>query len=348
MRRALALATASSLLAMGLSEPAVPRGAGGVLAASQGDAWTAPRTPWGDPDLQGIWTAGYIVTPLERPSEFAGKEFLTDEEVAALEQVAAGTFGVGAGAGRVPRPARGTDADVAGAYNDVFAGRGSKVVRTKRSSLIVDPKDGRIPPRTSAGQQRAARRVLTGAGSGHADNPEDRSPDDRCFGTSLPMEFGHPASAGGHSRIVQTSGNVAIYYEQNRGGTYRNIPVDGRPHLTPSIRQWLGDSIGHWEGDTLVVEVMNFSDWTNYHGSGGNLHLVERFARVAADTIQYRVTVHDPATFTSPWTIEVPLTKADEKRNQIFENACNEGNRALANILAGARALERETAAAAR
>jgi len=326
----------------GANEPsAAATNAGSSSAAG---AVAALRTPWGDPDLQGIWSGGYILTPLERPDRFAEKEFLTDEDVAVLERDAALTFGVGAGAGRLPRPARGTEADVGGAYNDVFAGRGTKVVRSKRSSLIVDPGNGKIPPLTADGQKRAAVSLTTNFASagGRADGPEDRPRDDRCFGVSLPVAFGHPATAGAYSRIVQAPGTISIYYEQNRGGSYRMIFLDGRPHLSRGIRQWLGDSRGRWEGQTLVVDTTNFTDRTNYYGSRENLHLVERFTRVAADVITYAVTIDDSTTFTRPWTIELPLTRADEKKNQIYENACHEGNYALTNILAGARTKEHD------
>jgi hypothetical protein len=332
------------------STPVAVQSPPGTTTASSPPAvngWTSPRTAWGDPDLEGIWSGGYILTPLERPEKFAEKPFLTDAEVVVLEEEAALTFGVGAGAGRVPRPPRGTEADVAGAYNDVFAGRGRKVVRTRRSSLIVDPANGKIAPLTPDGEKRAAVSLATNFASrsgGRADGPEDRTRDDRCFGPSLPVAFGHPATAGAHSRIVQTSGAVSIYYEQNRGGAYRTIPVDGRPHLPSRIRQWLGDARGRWEGTTLIVDTTNFTDRTNYYGARENLHLVERFTRVASDMIIYQATIDDPTTFTRPWTIEVPLTKADEKQNQIFENACHEGNYALTNILAGARAEERAAA----
>lgn len=319
--------------------------AGPTADSARRQTWVPVLMPWGDPDLQGIWGSGYILTPLERPEKYAGREYLTDEEAAALETEAALTFGVGAGAGRTPRPPRGTEADVSGAYNDVFAGRGRNVIRTKRTSLIVDPKDGKIPPRTPEGTERASVSLVTNFASssaGRADGPEDRTRDDRCFGISLPIAFGHPASAGGYSRIVQTPGAVSIYYEQNRGGTFRTIPVDGRPRRPPTIRNWLGDSRGRWEGYTLVVDTTNFTDRTNYYGSRERLHLVERFTRVEPDMIRYEATIDDPTTFTQPWTIEVPLTKADEKRNQIYENACHEGNYALANILSGARASEKE------
>jgi hypothetical protein len=317
-----------------------------------------PRTPWGDPDLQGIWSPGYYLTPLERPAKYSGREFLTDDEVAELERQAAEA------PGRNARLERGSTADVEGAYNDAFTGRGKQVIRTKRTSLIVEPSDGKIPPLTPEAQARAessrrARFLATPAelaasfedgdkkatpypvdvtmGGGTA-NPEDR-PADRCRGISLPFM----GSSGTFSRFVQGRGWISIYHEDgHRGGAYRHIPLDNRPHLPKQVRQWLGHSVGRWEGDTLVVDTTNFSDQTDFQGSRDNLHLVERYTRVAPDMILYRVTIEDPTVFTAPWTFELPLTKADEKANQIFEAACHEGNYAMTTILAGARALEKQ------
>ena len=316
-------------------------------------AASGPRTLWGDPDLQGIWSPGYILTPLERPDEFAGREFLTDEEVASLEAAA------GEAPGRDGRLAPGSREDLEGAYNDAFTGRGTEVVRTRRTSLIIDPPDGKIPPLTpEALARRAAAQTARAAatrrgpsaeetpypvpppdGGYPSDNPEDRVPD-RCLGITLPFIRG---TSGTFSRLVQSPGFVTIYYEEgHHGGAYRTIPLDGRPHLPSHIRQWLGDSVGHWEGNTLVVDTTNFTDQTSFHESRETLNLVERFTRVEHDMIQYQVTVNDAATFAKPWTIEVPLTKVDNKTNQIFESACHEGNYAMVSILAGARALEKE------
>jgi len=312
-----------------------------------GPAWNPPRTPWGDPDLQGIWGAGYVLTPLERPAKYGDRAFLTDEEIAAIERTTAATFGIGGGAyggtGR-GRPERGTVDDVESAYNDVFSGFGRSVVRTKRTSLIVDPPDGRIPPRTTSGQKRLdALKATSTFPPPRAEGPEDRMAGERCFGLTLPIRYGSSDSSGGYSRIVQTPGSVSIYYEKGYGGgAYRVISVDGRPHLPSAIRQWLGDSRGHWEGDTLVVDVTNFTSQTNYHGSSENLHLIERFTRVDSDTMIYRASIDDLTTFTKPWTFEVPLTKAPEKQNQIFESACHEGNYGMIGILAGARAGEQK------
>ena len=317
------------------------------------EGWSAPRTGWGDPDLQGIWSPGYTLTPLERPDEFAGREFLTDAEVTALETQQTTSEG------RDFRPESGTVADVEGAYNDAFTGRGTEVVRTGRTSLIVDPPNGRMPPLTAAAQARGLS-VRRGGAPGRAaafaagavptpygvnvtstnftDNPEDR-PSDRCLGISLPFVRG---TSGTYSRIVQSADTVTLYYEDgHRGGAYRTIHLDGRPHLPSHIRQWLGDAVGHWEGDTLVVDTTNFTNKTSFNGSRENLHLVERFTRVAPDLVIYEVTIEDPTVWTSPWTIELPLTEIDNRQNQIFEAACHEGNYAMTAILAGARLSER-------
>ena len=328
--------------------------AGGAVAgqeqAADADGFMAPRTSWGDPDLSGIWSPGYTLTPLERPEEFEGREFLTDEEVAALEGAQ------DASAGRNFRPEAGTVEDVEGAYNDEFTGRGKDVIRTRRTSLIVDPPSGRIPPRTAAAVERIGpyqpRRAAGGGeietdvripypvdpqSGRYADNPEDRAPD-RCMGITIPFVRG---TSGTFSRFVQSPGSMSIYHEDgHRGGGYRTIHLDGREHLPSHIRQWLGHSIGHWEGDTLVVDTTNFSTGTSFYGSSENLHLVERFTRTAPDLVMYEVTVEDPTVWESTWTVEIPLTLADNQANQIYEAACHEGNYAMVSILAGARNLE--------
>jgi hypothetical protein len=331
-----------------------PKEVSNTAASQAGSQGAQPRTAWGDPDLGGIWSPGYYLTPLERPNKYDGLEFLTDEEVTALESQA------NVAPGRNARLERGTVADVEGAYNDAFTGRGTKVVRTKRTSLIVDPADGKLPALTPDAQTRAessrrARALATPAElasafvdgdrtstpypvdrtmGGNTDNPEDR-PADRCRGVSMPFM----GSSGTFSRIVQTPGVVSFYFEDgHRGGVYREVPLDGRSHLPSHIQLWLGDPVGHWEGDTLVVDTTNFSRDTDFHGSRENLHLIERYTRVGPDSVTYRATIEDPSTFTKSWTFELPLSKADEKKNQIFEAACHEGNYALTTILAGARA----------
>lgn|SRR5262245_10623963 len=307
-------------------------------------ARTSIQTPWGDPDLQGIWTSGYILTPLERPDQFANEEFLTDEQVAALEKAALARFDESDGGS--PRQARQGDT---GTYNSVFTGAGKKVIRTKRTSLIVDPADGKIPWKPEV-RSRVAAEVDTRSSEWSrfrdnddaTDGPEER-PNDRCPGVNLPLRFGSAGAAGSVHRIVQTLGRVTIYYEHgHHGGAYRSIALDGRPHLPAHIRQYLGDARGHWEGNTLVVDTTNFTNQTNIEGSRENLHLVERFTRVAPDQIMYHATIEDPTVFTRPWTIEIPLIKQDDTANRIFESACHEGNYALTGILAGARMRDKE------
>ena len=227
-------------------------------------------------------------------------------------------------------------ADVEGAYNEAFTGRGKEVIRTRRTSLIIDPPDGRIPF-TAQGQARADA-VRVKMQSELADGPEDRRDLDRCRGVSIPFISG---TSGTYSRIVQTPGSITLYHEDGHiGGGYRTVSMDGRPHLPGHIRQWLGDSIGRWEGDTLVVDTTNFTGLTSFNGSGDQLHLVERFTPVSADLIMYEATVSDPVAWTRDWTIELPLQRIDNRQNQIFEAACHEGNYAMTSILAGARVLE--------
>ncbi len=305
--------------------------AAGQQPAGDAAGFEPARTPWGDPDLQGIWSPGYILTPLERPDEFAGQEFLTDEDVAALEERASVRR-------RDVRAEPGSVEDVEGAYNEAFTGRGKEVIRTRRTSLIVDPPDGRIPF-TAHGRAvaDAAREKMR---SELADGPEDRRDLDRCRGVSVPFISG---TSGTFSRLVQTPGSVTLYHEDGHiGGGYRTVALDGRPHVPAHIRQWLGDSVGRWEGATLVVDTTNFTGLASFNGSGEQLHLVERFTPVAADLIMYQVTVADPEAWTSPWTIELPLQRIDNRENQIFEAACHEGNYAMTSILAGARVLERQ------
>ena len=325
--------------------------AGAPVAGQEAADFEAPRTSWGDPDLTGIWSPGYTLTPLERPEEFGDREFLTDEEVAALEGAQDSS------AGRNFRPESGTVADVEGAYNDEFTGRGKDVIRTRRTSLIVDPPNGRIPPRTPEAVARIGEsRQRRAAGGGevetdvripypvdpqsgsYADNPEDRA-SDRCMGITVPFVRG---TSGTYSRFVQSPESMAVYHEDgHRGGGYRTIYMDGRPHLPPHIRQWLGHSIGHWDGDTLVVDTTNFSAGTSFYGASDNLHLVERYTRAAPDLVMYEVTVEDPTVWgDTTWTVEIPLSIVDNKSNQIYEAACHEGNYAMVSILAGARNLE--------
>src|SRR5712692_10451378 len=308
-----------------------------TTAAAQ--TWTPPRTPDGQPDLQGIWTNATI-TPLERPRELAGKQFFTEQEAAEYEKQVLQHNNADR------RDNRETDADVALAYNDSWYDRGTKVVPTRRTSLIVDPPDGRIPALTPEAQKREAARAEARRKRGPADSWEDRNLGERCITRGVPKL---PSGYNNNFLILQTPETVAILQEMIH--EVRIIHLDGRPHVDKNIREWLGDSRGHWEDNTLVVDTTNFNDQvrsTSYNccgGAGANLHLVERFTRVDADTIDYQYTVDDPTTFTRSWTVAVPLTRAP---GLMYEYACHEGNYGMANLLSGARAEEKAAEEAAK
>ena len=313
------------LLAAPPAAAQVAEGGGG-----ESEPGTPARTPWGHPDLQGIWDSK-TQTPLERPAEHADREFLTDEEVVALEQQTREAVG------RDERAEPGSVADVEGAYNNAFSTfYATEVVETGRTSLIVDPPDGQIPYTPAARQRVDAEAARRQATREDADGPEDR-PADRCLGFTLPCTS--PLCA--FSRIVQTPDSVTLYYEAGHwGGAYRTIPLDGRPHVPAHVRQWHGDSRGRWEDDTLVVETTNFSAESGFQGASRDMRLVERLSRVEPELLMYRATIDDPATFTRPWTVEMTWRRGDNEQNLIFESACHEGNYALTSILAGARVLE--------
>jgi hypothetical protein len=293
------------------------------------------RTPDGQPDLQGVWVFGNSPTPLERPSALAGKEFYTDEEVAALEKKAAeNRF-----ADTDPKPGD------PGTYNQFWFGNLGKAAM-KRTSLIVDPPDGKLPSLTPAAQKKKAEWEAYSLAH-PADSWLDRSAYERCIARQIPRTGGAMANPG--ARILQTPGFVMIFYE-NVHDT-RVIPLDGRPHIGPNIRQWNGDSRGRWEGNTLIVDTTNFTEKMTYHllpGLGGlsqeSLHLVERFTRLDADTIKYEATVDDPGTWTRPWTFVLAWWK-DPEYQELFEYACHEGNYGMSGILGGARADEKAAAA---
>jgi hypothetical protein len=278
--------------------------------------------------LQGTWSFATI-TPLERPSALAGKEVLTDEEIAELNEEAAT---------RADRRGATPIDDVNAAYNAFWWDRGKSIGRT---SIIVDPPDGRVPPLTPEAQQREAARVAARRARGPADSWEDRNFAERCIQyRPLPRL---PTGYNNNYHILQTPGHVVMLVEMIHD--VRVIPLDGRPHIGYNVRQWNGDSRGRWEGNTLVVETTNFSDKTNFRGSGGKLHLIERFTRVDAETIDYQFTVDDPATWTRPWTGAIPLPKIE---GPIYEYACHEGNYGMFGILAGARAEEKAAEEAAK
>ncbi len=285
---------------------------------------SVPRTPWGDPDLQGLWTNA-TVTPFERPANLSGKAVLTQEEAAEFERQTNQARDADNRGG-------GTEADLGRAYNQFWYDRGTKVVGTRRTSLVTDPPDGRVPALTPAAQSRAEARANARRRS-PADGPEDRSLVERCilWPTAGPPMV--PAGYNNNYQILQAPGYVAILIEMIHD--VRIIPLDGRPHAPQGIRQWMGDSRGRWDGSTLVVTTTNFTDKTTYRGSSANLKIVERFTRVDRDTLDYQFTIDDPESFTRSWTAAVPMTKTD---GPIFEYACHEGNYGMTNLLKGARA----------
>jgi hypothetical protein len=293
--------------------------------SAQTKAKALPRTPDGHPDLQGIWDFR-SATPLERPVRFAGREFMTPEEVIAYEQEALERED-----GRPPDDAR-TEQSV---HPSWWLDYGKTVVKSRRTSLIVDPPDGKIPAMTAEGKARAAARRAATQTHGPADSYENRSLQERCITRGLP-EVTLPGPYNNNLQIVQAPGYVMLFTEMIHDA--RVVPMDGRPHNSPSVRAWMGDSRGHWEGDTLVVDTTNFTDRTNFRGSAENLHLIERFTRLDADTIEYRFTLDDPTTWTRPWTVAYPIVKTD---GPIFEFACHEANYGLRDILSGARWEER-------
>jgi hypothetical protein len=300
----------------------------GVLAA---EAYVVPRTPDGKPDLQGIWTNA-TVTPLERPRELGAREVYTDEEMEAVRKAAAEP---------VPTAQRGgTEAH----YDFTQFGLDrtqAQIAFSKRTSLIVGP-EGRVPPPLPAAQQRAADRAA--ANKGHEfDGPESRPFQERCI---IWANEGPPMLPPGYNsylQIVQSPGYVTILQEMIHDA--RVIPIDGRPHLPAGVRRWQGDSVGRWEGDTLVVDTTNFTEKTRFRGSSGALHVVERFTRVDENTIKYEFTVDDPSTWAKAWSAEMPLAK---DKGPIYEYACHEANYGMPNNLSGARAVEKKAEEAAK
>ena len=294
--------------------------------------WTTPRTPWGEPDLQGTYS-NRTITPFERPANASGREFFTPEEIAALEKNASERS---VDEGRK----RGTTADVGSAYNEFWWDRGRKVTTT-RTSLVIDPPDGRVPPLTPEAQARSGRGGRGAGGAGGADHWTDRSLFERCITRGMPGAMS-PSAYNNNYRITQAPGVFVVEVEMLGGA--RVIPTDGRSHVSQAIRHWMGHSVGRWEGDTLVVETTNFTNKTSYRGSGENLHLVERFTRLGPVEIDYRVTITDPTTFTRPWTIAIPYLNIGE---EMYEYACHEGNYGMEGILSGGREEDRRAAEAA-
>jgi hypothetical protein len=334
----------------------------GTSAQAPAVSGAALKTPWGEPDLQGIWTDEFDTT-LQRPAKYANQEFFTEAQRAELDRVRSELLGRFA-----------TERDINGAYN------AATFFSTKhtgaRTSKIIDPPNGRIPPLTPEAQKTAAaerefrlalvqstdtcKKMLSGCAGGkyepttsprraeappryntarmnRNDGPEDSALGERCLTGGLP-EFG--GATGSFRRIVQTPGGISMFYDVGQGqGWQRNIVMDGSPHLPAGIRQWFGDSRGHWEGDTLVVDVTNFSPKTDYQGSRENLHLVERWTRTAPDTLAYEVRIEDPTVWTRPWTVKQEFGKQSDQENRLYtEPRCIEGNQGLPGLLHGRRA----------
>ena len=336
------LTAAAEVLALVVVAPA--------FAQAPSKAWNPPRTPDGKPDLQGVWL-NQSATPLERPKQFADRAFLTEDEVAELKKRAKRLFAVQ------------NDSDFPGGDNFFQAllanpdryesptATGSATVMIERTidnrtSLIVDPPNGRMPPMTTDGEARFSRTPPpTAAGGRPPSGPEDLSNAMRCITYGTPrigMQNINAAGPMGYYQILQTANYVAITLEAIH--ETRIIPLDGRPHLPPNVRQWSGDSRGRWEQDTLVVDTTNFSPKSNFMGAAETLHIVEKFTRVAADTLQYEITIDDTTTWTRPWTVMIRMNRSQDK---LYEYACHEGNYVtMEGILGAARASEGDAEAA--
>jgi hypothetical protein len=315
--------------------------AGGVIVAAMvafagiGTRAQTPafRTPWGDPDIQGIFTTDdELGVPFERPQQFAGREAVSEQEFGERQAQSRRQAETDSEEFVAPRTGRGGDGTGPPAH---WLERGKP---SRRTSIIIDPPDGRIPYLNEGARKRAANAVnMRTSGQRPYDSPDSLDMYDRCITRGLPHVI-FPTIYNNTSQIVQGPGFVAIRYEMIHDA--RIIPLDGRPQLSSTIRQYFGDSRGRWDGDTLVVEVTNFpTNMINYRGAGGGLHLVERFRRVDAETVRYEVTVSDAQTFSKPWTAALSLKSG--RLPDVFEYACHEGNYAMRNILSGARAAEK-------
>lgn len=280
--------------------------------------YVVPRTALGQPDLQGVWSNA-VITPLERPAELGDKAFFDEEEAANYEQARVNATN------RDQRTAS-AEADVLNAYNDFWWDSGTNVVATRRTSLIVDPPDGKIPARSPQAQARLAAATFRGT-----DSYEQVGLSARCIHWSIIGPPMLPGSYNNNYQIVQTEDYVLLLTEM--GHHPRIIPLDAKA-ATPNVNQWLGLSRGKWDGDTLVVETTHFNGLATFQGSGENMHLTERFTRVADDVLLYEFTVEDPESFARPWTAQIPSQRVD---GQMYEYACHEGNRGLTGVLTGAR-----------
>ena len=310
------------------------------VAAQSGN--DSVRTGDGRPDLSGVWDFR-TVTPLERPAELADQEFLSEEEVAAYaaERVLASNADLNREARKLETTDRGQvngtreSRDLALAYNDFWWDRGTEVVETRRTSLVIDPPNGRVPALTDAASSRAAER--TRINQRPTEGPEDRPLGERCitgFNSGPPML---PGAYNMNVQIFQTADHVVLLNEMVHNA--RIVLLDGSPH--GDVPLWTGDSRGRWEGDTLVIETKNFLRETSFRNSSKNLHLLERLHRVSDDTLLYTFTVTDPTTWTQPWTVELPMRRSNLP---MFEYACHEGNYGMDGTLTGARAIERDSA----
>jgi len=312
--------------------------AAGQDPTAPADTWTPPHTSWGHPDLQGIWT-NETITPFERSSELTGREFLNEEEASRLEQQ---TAQKNAAADGTSPPGS------VGGYNRFWYDSGTEVLSTRQTSLVVDPPDGRVPVRPEAEAKRDDNRTRS------TDSYEYMSLWDRCITRGVPGSM-FPTAYNNAYQILQTPGYVVILYEMIHDA--RIIPLDGRSHVSPNVRLWMGDSRGHWEGNTLVVDTTNFTDKGRVESRGASsrimglpqteaLHVVERFTLVDADTIGYEVTIEDPEVYAKPWKVVMPVSR--DQDYQMYEYACHEGNTAIELILGGARAEEKAAQEAAR
>jgi hypothetical protein len=305
-----------------------------VQPSAQGSNPSVPKTPWGHPDLQGVWTSDEeIGVPLERPVELGTKAVLTEEEYRKRVETLKKRY-------QDNKEDRGREVGNEQAAVHWYEG-GQKI--SYRTSLVIDPPDGRIPPYTADAEKRVVKKgtelgfVGGSFGKGPYDGPEDLALTDRCITRGLPQTW-FPSEYNNGFQIVQSKDTVTIWYERLHEA--RVIPIDGRPHLPARVRQWLGDSRGRWEGDTLVVDVTNFSDNTTFRKSSSTLRLTERYTRVDRDTVRVEVTIDDPTTWTKPWTIAV-TGKKDPAYWQIQEYACHEGNYGMRNMLSASRAEEK-------
>jgi hypothetical protein len=367
--------TASTFLAVGLTQTIVFGQARSIGSAAE----STLKTPWGAADLQGTWSNTTVV-PFERAKEFGNRELMNDAEYKkALDQLLERNNRAGRDSREINgQDIRGTEKDVARAYNEHWFGDKPTEV-SRRTSMIIDPPDGRMPALIPEAQKRISvkreylQALLQGTSGGRpgpisprrneaspdynldrmnrSDGPEDRSSVERCLLNSLPVILqagpltpdGRPmGNFGGVMRIVESPDSVDMYYDVGQGtGFNRMIPITNRPHLPKDVRQYWGDSIARWEGDTLVVDVTNFSQKTDFRGSRKNLHLIERYKRIDPSTLQITITAEDPTTWVKPFTFVQELRKNADKPNMVYEGGCHEGNYGLLGMLANTRAAER-------